>query len=231
LAQHQQTQPNNDDSNLNQRRSSVPQAVINSPDPPPPHHSPFHSLRSYVITPASSPVLKQMLPREPVSSAKPWNCLSQKSIDECISLIEAVEGHWSPGTHKLFSPKDRMAVLELLRVGKRLEQQGTGLFLELWPHVLSFCGRGWFENHLTNMDANEMMLSSSSQDTASTSLIPLPSMQQHHAVHTNKVGISNLIESRNDSADERIEETVFSLESHGDDGEYTQFQLDGDEHF
>ena len=100
---------------------------------------------THVITPASSPILRQMLPREPVNSSKPWNCLSQKAIDECASLIEAVEGHWSPNTHKLFSPKDRRAVLELLRVGKRLEQQGTGLFLELWPYVLSFCGRGWFE--------------------------------------------------------------------------------------
>ena len=66
-----------------------------------------------------------MLPREPVNSSKPWNCLSQKAIDKCASLIEAVEGHWSPNTHKLFSPKDRRAVLELLRVGKRLEQQGN----------------------------------------------------------------------------------------------------------
>ena len=35
--------------------------------------------------------------------------------------------------------------MELLRVGKRLEQQGTGIFIDLWPLVLSFCGRGWFE--------------------------------------------------------------------------------------
>jgi hypothetical protein len=35
--------------------------------------------------------------------------------------------------------------MELLRVGKRLEQMGTGLFTDLWPQVLSFCGRGWFE--------------------------------------------------------------------------------------
>jgi hypothetical protein len=35
--------------------------------------------------------------------------------------------------------------MELLRVGKRLEQQGTGIFIDLWPLVLGFCGRGWFE--------------------------------------------------------------------------------------
>lgn len=35
--------------------------------------------------------------------------------------------------------------MELLRVGKRLEQQGSGIFIDLWPLILSFCGRGWFE--------------------------------------------------------------------------------------
>ena len=28
-------------------------------------------------------------------------------------------------------------------VGKRMEDQG--IFLDLWPQVLSFCGRGWFD--------------------------------------------------------------------------------------
>jgi hypothetical protein len=45
----------------------------------------------------------------------------------------------------LFSPTDRIAVKEVLRVGKRLEQNGSGVILEIWPYVLSFCGRGWFE--------------------------------------------------------------------------------------
>ena len=35
--------------------------------------------------------------------------------------------------------------MELLRVGKRLEQTGKGIFVDLWPEILSFCGRGWFE--------------------------------------------------------------------------------------
>jgi hypothetical protein len=34
--------------------------------------------------------------------------------------------------------------MELLRVGKRLEQNEV-IFIDLWPQVLSFCGRGWFE--------------------------------------------------------------------------------------
>jgi len=98
------------------------------------------------ISSVSSPVLKAMIPIRPVQSSKPWNCLTQRAIDECNYLISAAEGHWSPETHnQVFSPADRRAVLELLRVGKRLEQQNTGIFLDLWPIVLSFCGRGWFE--------------------------------------------------------------------------------------
>ncbi len=52
---------------------------------------------------------------------------------------------WTPERHALFSPSDRNASLEVLRVGKRLEQSGQGIFLDLWPNILAFCGRGWFE--------------------------------------------------------------------------------------
>jgi hypothetical protein len=86
-----------------------------------------------------------MIPAQPITSSKPWNCLSQKNIDECRELISHAERNWSPDRHLLFTPADRRAVMELLRVGKRLEQQGTGIFIDLWPEILSFCGRGWFE--------------------------------------------------------------------------------------
>ena len=33
---------------------------------------------------------------------------------------------------------------ELLRVGQLLETK-EGIFIDLWPEVLSFCGRAWFE--------------------------------------------------------------------------------------
>jgi len=98
-----------------------------------------------VVTPVSSPILRAMIPSQPITSTKPWNCLSQTSIDACKHLITAVEMNWTPERHPLFSPSDRHAILEVLRVGKRLEQAGRGIFLDLWPHVLSFCGRGWFE--------------------------------------------------------------------------------------
>lgn len=105
-----------------------------------------HSTSPTIITPVSSPVLRAMIPSQPITSSKPWNCLSQKSIDACKHLIEEVEMNWTPERHTLFSPADRVAVVEVLRVGKRLEQVGRGIFLDLWPHVLSFCGRGWFEH-------------------------------------------------------------------------------------
>ena len=100
---------------------------------------------SAIVTPVSSPVLRSMIPPEPIDSPKPWNCISQRSIDECRLLIQEAELNWSPERHSIFHPRDRAAVVELLRVGKRFEQAGTGIFIELWPLVLSFCGRGWFE--------------------------------------------------------------------------------------
>lgn len=112
------------------------------------------SAPSHVVTPVSSPVLRSLLPSQPINSSKPWNCLSQQSIDACRSLIEEVEQNWTPARHALFSPTDRIAVKEVLRVGKRLEQNGSGVILEIWPYVLSFCGRGWFEieEEVTELD-------------------------------------------------------------------------------
>lgn len=98
-----------------------------------------------VITPVSSPVLKAMIPSRPITSSKPWNCLSIDKINACKHLIDEVESNWTPARHSIFSPSDRVAVVEVLRVGKRLEQVGRGIFNDLWPFVLSFCGRGWFE--------------------------------------------------------------------------------------
>ena len=98
-----------------------------------------------VVTPVSSPVLRAMIPSQPITSSKPWNCLSQKSIDACKHLIDEAEMNWTPERHTLFSPSDRNAIMEVLFVGKRLEQRGDGIFLDLWPNILAFCGRGWFE--------------------------------------------------------------------------------------
>mmetsp|Transcript_52281 Transcript_52281/g.107326 ORF Transcript_52281/g.107326 Transcript_52281/m.107326 type:complete len:787 (-) Transcript_52281:1437-3797(-) len=116
--------------------------------------SPSHSRSSSINTsPVTSPVLRSMIPSQPISSSKPWNCLSQQAIDECKELILKSEQSWSPDHHLLFTPQDRKAVMELLRVGKRLEQNGTGIFIDLWPTILSFCGRGWFETQ-----GNEMLV-------------------------------------------------------------------------
>jgi hypothetical protein len=95
-----------------------------------------------------------MIPSQPISSSKPWNCLSQQAIDECKELILKSEQSWSPDHHLLFTPEDRKAVMELLRVGKRLEQNGTGIFIDLWPTILGFCGRGWFETNISCIENN-----------------------------------------------------------------------------
>ena len=103
------------------------------------------STASASSSPVTSPVLQSMIPSQPITSSKPWNCLSQQAIDECRDLISKAGQSWTPDRHLLFTPQDRKAIMELLRVGKRLEQRGTGIFIDLWPLVLGFCGRGWFE--------------------------------------------------------------------------------------
>mmetsp|Transcript_1645 Transcript_1645/g.3156 ORF Transcript_1645/g.3156 Transcript_1645/m.3156 type:complete len:963 (+) Transcript_1645:348-3236(+) len=108
--------------------------------------TPLSSQGAAVVTPVSSPILRSMIPPRPISSSKPWNCVTQESINQCRALIREAELNWCPERHRLFHPTDRRAVMELLRVGKRLEQMGTGICVyDVWPDVLSFCGRGWFE--------------------------------------------------------------------------------------
>jgi len=107
--------------------------------------SPVISENHNLIAPVSSPLLQSLVPIEPVRSTKPWNRLTQHSINECKNLIQEADCSWSPVRHSIFHPKDRLAVVELLKVGKRFEQMGTGIFLEVWIIVLGFCGRGWFD--------------------------------------------------------------------------------------
>jgi len=102
------------------------------------------------VTPVSSPVLRSMIPSQPVTSTKPWNCLTQQSIDECRHLISEAESHWSSERHSLFTPADRQGVRTVLLVGQRLEQHG--IFPEVWFEVLSFCGRGWFDQEQEAME-------------------------------------------------------------------------------
>jgi len=120
-----------------------PRYVAIRPQSPP--RSPREDDATVPTPPVSSPILRSMIPAAPISSSKPWNCLTQGAIDECKKLISQAEQCWAPNRHTLFTPADRRAVLELLRVGKRFEQTGSGIFIDLWPLVLSFCGRGWFE--------------------------------------------------------------------------------------
>ena len=73
-----------------------------------------------ITTPVSSPVLRAMIPSKPVTSSKKWNCLTQRAIDDCKNLINQADMNWTPERHSLFSPTDRTAIVEVLRVGKRL---------------------------------------------------------------------------------------------------------------
>jgi hypothetical protein len=125
--------------------ASTPTRRRRPPSPEEPTTPRMNGRRSPSAAPVSSPMLRSMIPSQPVTSSKPWNCLSQSAIDECKELIYKAEQNWAPDRHLLFTPADRKAVMELLRVGKRLEQEGKGIFIDLWPEVLSYCGRGWFE--------------------------------------------------------------------------------------
>ena len=124
--------------------SSTPMVTSGDPSTPRQRIGSGESNVVVVSTPVSSPVLRSMIPSQPVTSAKPWNCLTQKAIDECRALIHQAELSWSPERHELFSPHDRKAVMAILMTGRRMEQD-RGVFLDLWPQVLSFCGRGWFD--------------------------------------------------------------------------------------
>jgi ankyrin repeat protein len=141
-------------------RSNVEGETLSTTDRPstPPRNQPPRGVSNNVTvaTPVSSPLLRAMIPSQPVQSSKPWNCLSQRSIDECRQLISEVEQNWTPDRHSLFTPADRRAVAELLRVGKRLEAEGSLSFTYLWPEVLSFCGRGWFEVDEDDTEATDI---------------------------------------------------------------------------
>ena len=194
-------------SNNRNMMASVPMAIPprdDSSSPPP----------AQVITPVSSPVLRAMIPSQPITSSKPWNCLSQKSIDSCRQLMEQVEMNWTPERHALFAPSDRAAVIAVLKVGKRLEQVGRGIFSDLWPHVLSFCGRGWFE-HIEDDDVDEKQ--DVIQDDGEQKVAAIPDSSNGNEEH-HEGGIEEAI-SMQFSLDSP------SNESSGEDG-VTQFQLD-----
>lgn len=132
-----------------------------TPSTPPRRGSPSPTL---ALTPVSSPLLRSMIPSHPVTSSKPWNCLSQESIDECRELLSQAELHWSIERHALFTPADRAAVMELLKVGNRLEKT-HGIFLDLWPAVLSYCGRGWFDPELTRNEQDLVVMDEGGDET------------------------------------------------------------------
>jgi len=105
-------------------------------------------------------------------------------------------------------------------VGKRLERigleggltgtEGRGVFLDLWPRVLSFCGRGWFEHDGTVEQGDEAG----------------EQKPEGKVVSTLK---KDKLEYVNNDDDEEISMQCSSTSSRGGDrmeDEFTQFQLD-----
>ena len=158
-----------------------------------------------ITTPVSSPVLRAMIPSKPVTSSKKWNCLTQRAIDDCKNLINQADMNWTPERHSLFSPTDRTAIVEVLRVGKRLESVGRG-FIDLWPHVLAFCGRGWFE-----VEEDDVTTRTGASSNEMDRKIPA---KKGHATHEEEISDDSSDESSSSSSDD-------------DDDDFTQFQLDG----
>jgi ankyrin repeat protein len=142
------SQPNNDDddddddddesiNSSDDDSESIEEEPANVPSSPTPTHTEIA-----VVTPISSPVLRSLIPSEPVTSSKPWNCLTQNKIDECKGLLREAELSWSPKRHYLFTPCDRVSIIEFLKVGDRLNYAPK----EIWLYILEFCGRGWFNS-------------------------------------------------------------------------------------
>jgi len=99
------------------------------------------------------PSLSQHLPKRPVQSTKPWNCLTKERISKCIYLVHEASLEWSMTRHYLFSPVDKSSIRTILTIAKRWEQCNYGIYLkEVWLEVLSFIGRGWFESTTTSSE-------------------------------------------------------------------------------
>ncbi len=99
----------------------------------------------------SSPILRSLIPSEPRNSPKPWNCLTQNSIDECKLLLQEAECCWAPSRHYIFTPNDRVSIFEVMKIAVRLNH----IPHEIWLYVVKFCGRGWFDppDYLVNEES------------------------------------------------------------------------------
>jgi ankyrin repeat protein len=88
--------------------------------------------------------LRAMIPKEPVRAPKPWNCLTQESIDGCHALLDRIDKGWTHDCHDLYTPEDRAAI-DAVRTDVSDDLERTiGVYRDAWPVVLSYCGRGWF---------------------------------------------------------------------------------------
>ena len=109
--------------------------------------------------------LTAAIPRQPIRSSKPWNCLAQRNIDECFLLLQAAEAGWTPESHCIFTPRDRRCVDVIWMCGKFRAVYGeVRMCMDLWRLVLGFCRRGWFD-HVIDHDVDSGTVSSSSSSS------------------------------------------------------------------
>jgi hypothetical protein len=89
--------------------------------------------------------LRALVPLDPVAASKPWNCLTQESIDGCLKLLDRIGVGWSRGNHHLFPPEDRQAIeSDVLGAVLPALERRWGVYEDVWFLVLSWCDRGWF---------------------------------------------------------------------------------------
>jgi len=161
-------------------------------------------------SPLSSPVLRSLVPRKPVRSSRPWNCVSRDQIEGCHKLLVDADGCWSPQTHGVFTPSDRAAALSVLMVGKRLEYAGSGIFAECWPMVLGFCGRDWFR--VENEDDEDEAEEDEVDDTSLGGSAYEDSIQRVSAIEAGRATFETALERNEDAMEEEREYTQFDLD-------------------
>lgn len=89
--------------------------------------------------------LRSLVPKEPLTSLKPWNSVTREQIDGCLDVLDRIAGGWSFEAHPLFPPGDRDTIESVVlgQVRSELEKR-WGVCREVWWIVLSYCDRGWF---------------------------------------------------------------------------------------
>jgi len=191
------------------------------------HHHHHHQRRSR----SNHISLTAAIPRQPIRSSKPWNCLEQRHIDECFLLLQAAEAGWTPESHCIFTPRDRRCVDVIWMCGKFRAVQGqVRMCMDLWRLVLGFCSRGWFDPHHVmddcdhdtnaNMNMNPSVVLNAA-DVVGTVSSSSSSNYHHHHHHHHHHPVDNARAARGRFA-------LFRLDEDTDDASSIIIAGDGD---